>query len=288
MNRINNGDCLLYADNDKFIGKFYCYFDTSMGMETSVQNVIIIRDCVHMLSSCGANIEKSNFRVQIIKKFKEKYYMLNFSFVRSLNIEIEENDFHISIDEDITNLIETISEQQYNEILEKGTIAIEWENIKENINGKIVSKDKAFELLCLDLINQIRNTKENDFHPLVGADGGIDYEWDWPSVDTNIDFLDLPKVKWIMQCKYSKDINTEIKIEEIWANIVQVMQYKPDHYIIATNRKRKKSFKDWWDNKEELSGKKISFIPFSLHFFTRENIERLLNMYTDIKKKYFN
>lgn len=285
MNRINNGDCLLYADNDKFIGKFYCYFDTNMGMETRAQNVIIIKDCIHMLDSSGASIEKSRFRVQIIKRFNGRYFMLNFPYI--INIEIEEKDFHISTDEDITNLIEEISEKQYNEILEKCTIPIEWEKIKENINGQVVSKDKAFELLCLDLINKIKNTKESDFHPLAGADGGIDYEWEWPSVDTNIDFLDLPKVKWIMQCKYSEDINTEIKVEEVWANIVQVMQYKPDHYIIATNRKRKKSFKDWWDKKEEISGKKISFIPFSLHFFTRENIERLLNLYPDIKKKYF-
>ena len=90
-----------------------------------------------------------------------------------------------------------------------------------------------------------------------------------------------------MQCKYSENINTNLQNSEIWKEIVTVIQHYPNHYIVFTNRNITPSFKDWWDRIACIDGRRNFLIPFSIHMVGREDIEKLLNMWHDIREKYF-
>ena len=90
-----------------------------------------------------------------------------------------------------------------------------------------------------------------------------------------------------MQCKYSENMNTNITKTEIWDEIVKVLQYNPNHYIVFTNRNITTSFNDWWNEVTSIEGRRKKYIPFSIHMVGRDDIEKLLNMWHDTRDKYF-
>ncbi|MBR2289893.1 MAG: hypothetical protein IJ867_04680 [Clostridia bacterium] len=287
MNRLNGANCLVYSKNGKYRGRHICVISSeenqNMGnladlpIENSKKIKIIVRDVRESLKDC---------KLTMLSHIKDNYYVLKDYQVKTEEYNGEDAWF-IDDEKTFTSKIEEISSEEYEKIKTTAISNIDWKNIKTTISNRKLTKDKAFECLCVELINKIKEAK-GDFHPRGGADGGRDYVWEWPVIDNSeIDFLNLSNDKWIMQCKYSEDPNQQLKQSEVWDEIIKVIQYNPDRYIFFTNRDITVPFYDWWKNVSSLDGRKTKFIPFSLYMVGRDNIERLLNYWTDIKEKYF-
>ncbi len=287
MNRLNGADCLIYSNDGIYKGKYVCFIEVEdnqdMGIlrETPISNKrvnIIIKNIKESLMNCKLTI--FNYR-------NSNYFALKNYIVK--NEKIDNDEVWINDDEqNIKSKIEQIEQEEYERLKTKGISYIEWNNINIKLGKENLSKDKSFEYLCVDLINKIKIPKEGDFHPRGGTDEGRDYIWKWPTIDNpKINYLDLPEEKWVMQCKYSENPNTKLTKTEVWDEIIKVVQHNPSHYIIFTNRNITTSFYDWWTKITELDNRKSKFIPFTLHLVGRENIEKLLNLWPDIKEKYF-
>ena len=288
MNRLNGAKCLVYSKDGIYKGMYICVIqiEESPGIENLMSNslgnikkvTIIVKDIGKSLTDC---------KLTILNRVSEKCYAINDYEVKLAEIDNKDSYFYDD-EKNIISKIKEITSEEYQKLIVSGTSSIVWDKIKTSINGEVISKDKAFEYLCVDLINQIKSVKEGSFHPRGGNDGGRDYIWKWSAIDNpKIDYLDLPNDLWIMQCKYSEKPTQKLKQTEVWDEIVKVIQYNPNHYILFTNRNVTRAFKDWWDGVAELDGRKNKFIPFSLHIVGREDIERFLNSYLDIKNKYF-
>lgn len=143
----------------------------------------------------------------------------------------------------------------------------------------------AFE----DLINEIIH---------LSFKGLVNYERSGPGVDRGRDGefeIDmaawLPKAnattKWILQCKYSVNINTSLRIDEIYSEMIKVLMHKPDYYLLVTNRKITQDFKDWFNS--DLMKNTTYFIPYKKILIQREELESLLSQpqYLHLKAKYF-
>lgn len=286
MDRLNGASCYTYSKDGRYIGKYRCAIsieeDISTGniivLQTKKQVKIVIKEMRENLKHCS---------LKIVNHINGKYYMLEIDEIKDEEFDGEDKWFWV-YSEDITSKIEDITKENYEQLKNTGQALIEWDKIRTSFGSGNMTKDKAFEELCVDIINEIKMTTEGNFHSRGGTDGGRDYIWEWSEIEnTNLDFLDLPKSKWIMQCKYSSDIEQKLQKPEVWDEIVKVIPYTPNHYIIFTNRKRTSNFDDWWKEIIELSGRKKYLIPFSLHMVGREDLERLLNLYPEVKEKYF-
>lgn len=288
MNRLNGANCLIYSNDGIYKGKSICVIQIEEGqvienpMSASMGNIkkikIVVKNIKESLKNC---------KLTIFNESNGKYYALKNYEVRIENFN-DEDAWASDIEENIVPKIKEIPKEEYEQLKTKGITNIEWSRIKTTICGENMTQDKAFENLCVDLINRIKITKEGSFHPRGGSDAGRDYIWKWPEIDnTSIDYLDLPSNTWVMQCKYSADPTQKLTQVEVWNEIVKVIQHNPNHYVIFTNRNITTSFKDWWDKTSELDGRKSKFIPFSMHMVGRDDIEKLLNLWHDIKEKYF-
>lgn len=86
-------------------------------------------------------------------------------------------------------------------------------------------------------------------------------------------------------------VNNILNLDQITSKRMLISLY--EYYLreemveYTDNRNITISFRDWWNNISELDGRKSKFIPFSLHMVGREDIEKLLNLWHDIKEKYF-
>lgn len=288
MNRLNGAKCYIYSKDGRYKGTYTCVIRVEENqiigelVESPLGNIkkveITIKSMQESLNDC---------KLTIFNCDKSQYYVLEDYIVVSSGCN-EEDAWIIDNAENITSRIREITKDEYELLKSKGISNIEWGKIKTNFGNKTMTKDKAFEELCVEIINSIKLAPEGNFHSGGGTDGGRDYIWEWPEIEnTNLDFLDLPKAKWIMQCKYSSDTEQKLQRPEVWEEIIKVIPYAPNHYIIFTNRKRTQSFDDWWKMASELSYRRKYLIPFSLHIVGREDIERLLNLFPNIKEKYF-
>ena len=288
MNRLNGANCLVYLNDGRYVGSYLCIIEIENNeiVESLINHPIANTKKVKIIVK---NIRKSlsNCKLTIFNNIKGEFYALKNYEVKTEGIN-DEDAWFIDEEENIISKIKKITKEDYEQLKTTGILNIEWDKIKTLINGDNVSKDKAFEYLCTDLINTIKPVKEGNFHPRGGTDAGRDYIWKWSAIDNpNIDFLDLPNETWIMQCKYSENPKQKLIRTEVWDEIVKVIQHNPNHYIIFTNRNITAQFKDWWDEVSRLDSRENKFIPFSLHLVGREDIERLLNLYHEIKEKYF-
>lgn len=288
MNRLNGADCLVYSNDGKYKGNFLCVIqiEKSQNIENLMNNTLgNIRKVTVVIKNVRESL--ANCKLTIFNNIEGEFYAFKNYEVKTEGYNGEDAWFN-DYEENITSKIEKITREEYEQLKTKGILNVEWNKIKTLICDEIVSKDKAFEYLCVDLINKIKVTKEGNFHPRGGTDAGRDYIWKWSAIENiNIDFLDLPDDIWIMQCKYSQNPKEKLTQTEVWNEIVKVIQHNPNHYIIFTNRNITTAFKDWWDRVSELDSRKSNFIPFSLHMVGREDIEKLLNLWHDIKEKYF-
>ena len=288
MNRLNGAKCLVYSKDGIYKGMYICVIQIEENQEIGVlmnnslgnmkKVTILVKDIKESLFDC---------KLTIVNGICGKFYAL-----KNYEVTLEgingEDAYFCDEETNITSRIKEISEEEYKQLTTNGISDILWNKIRTSINGENMTKDKAFEYLCEDLINRIKLAKEGNFHPRGGNDGGRDYTWKWSAIDNpNIDYLDLPEDMWIMQCKYSEEPKKKLRQTEVWDEIIKVIQYNPNHYILFTNRDITTAFKNWWDGISKLDGRNSKFIPFSLHIVYREDIERLLNLWHDIKNKYF-
>lgn len=287
MHRLNGANCQVYSKNGVYNGRYTCIVQIEDNEKNGIlgnmpvsgrKEYIIIKNIKESLKDC---------KITIYNCHKNEYIVLKNYEVQ--NERIENDGIYIFDDEqNITSRIENITKDEYDKLQTQGVSIIDWRNITTEINGQKVSKDKSFEYLCSDLINKMKIVKEGNFHPQGGTDGGRDYIWMWPIVDNmEIDFLDLPSEKWVMQCKYSESTNTKLKKTEVWDEIVKVIQHNPSHYIIFTNRNITTSLFDWWKEVSKFDNRRKKFIPFSLHLVNKDDIERMLDIWPSIREKYF-
>lgn len=177
--------------------------------------------------------------------------------------------------------VEKITKEMYDNI---NATTINWAKIKVS-DGK--TKDDMFEYLCNDIMKKIKEPLVESFHS-NSYDDGRDWEWKWSCTDWKDERIEMPTLKVIMQCKYSKDCQN-ISKKEIWEELVKCIEHFPDDYFFVTNREMSTSVRKWWDeiSKELYSHSKARYIPFRLHLINRYDLEYLINKYYDIKKKYF-
>lgn len=287
MNRLNGANCIVYMSDGTYKGKYTCCLEIvdnqNMGILT---NTPIDSKMVKILIK-GAKESLINCKLTMYNHRENTYMALKDYVV--LNEKFDNEEVWITDDEqNIKSRIEEISKEEYERLETQEIDYIDWENINTKLTGEEIAKDKAFENLCSELINEIKMTKEGTFKPRGGGDAGRDFVWRWPAIDkVNINFLDLPDELWVMQCKYSEDINKNLSRVEIWDEIIKVIQHKPSHYIIFTNKNITSAFYDWWNSISEFDNRRSKFIPFTLHFVGREDVEKLLNLCPSIKERYF-
>lgn len=161
----------------------------------------------------------------------------------------------------------------------------DWSNIK--IPSNCMGKDRAneadaFESLCRDMILK---WGASSFEGIgKGADGGKDGVFDI-TVASWIPQITRQPDKWILQCKYSKNYDN-MKRTEVYDEMVKVITYNPDYYLIMTNRKITDQFQQWFNN---ISQGRVVTIPFKSILINREQMESYLRdpSMIEIRNKYF-
>lgn len=166
MNRINGGICCVYSVDNIYKGSYECYTEAyfNQGIDNRIDNSsyqnqgklkIVVKNYKKSLEDC---------KLTIFKKNDNNYYALKEYKVNENGVE-DENAWVIDDADLILSEIEQISREEYEKLRLKRINNIEWNKIKTELSGEIITKDKAFENLCIDLINRIKITKEWGFHP---------------------------------------------------------------------------------------------------------------------------
>lgn len=288
MYRLNGANCIVYTSDGIYKGIYTCCIEIDDNQDMGILTNTPINPRGVKILIKGVKESLIDCKLTMYNHRNDMYIALRDYVVKDEKFDDDEV-WVIDDEQNIKSKIEKISKEEYENLKTQEINYIDWKNINTNINGEEIAKDKAFEILCSELINEIKMTKEGTFHPMGGGDAGRDYIWKWPMIDkVNIEFLDLPDEVWIMQCKYSENVDKKLKQEEIWNEIIKVIQHNPNHYIIFTNRKITTSFYDWWNGICEFDNRRRKFIPFTLHLVGREDIEKLLNLCPNVKEKYFN
>lgn len=145
---------------------------------------------------------------------------------------------------------------------------IDWSNINTMYPGATgKEKEDAFEDLCCALIQQCE--VENFKRTGKGPDGGKDAEFELR--ETKIQGMSF-STKWILQCKYSEHYSNLNK-DEIYKEMVKVLQHRPDHLLIMTNRKQSVSFANWI---ESSLFETPYYIPFHVHIIGKDILDKEL------------
>ena len=166
MNRITGGICCVYSIDNIYEGSYECYTELyyNQGIDNRIDNSSYQNQ--EKLKIVVKNYKKSleNCKLTIFKKHDNNYYALKEYKVIENGVE-DENAWVIDDADIILSEIEQIPREEYEKLRLKRINNIEWNKIKTEFSGEIITKDKAFENLCIDLINKIKITEIETFHP---------------------------------------------------------------------------------------------------------------------------
>lgn len=180
-----------------------------------------------------------------------------------------------------TNIeIANIDEQSYRNF-EYENPTIDWSKINTNYAGGTgKEKEDAFEDLCCALLQQWK--VDNLDRTGKGADSGKDAEFTLP--EKRIQGLSFSS-RWILQCKYSENY-TNLNKEEIYKEMVKVLEHRPDHLLIMTNRKKSAAFDRWF---KSPIFKPPDYIPFHVHIIGKDILDKELSKQSnkEIRDKFF-
>lgn len=279
--------CYIYDTKSNFLTKGNFYIESGniflnessdlIGYQSKRDNII--------LKNLNDSISDGYYIVHIMIKYadEDQYFKLtckeaNFSNLygnlKSTEIvEMSNLDNHFKIEEATKAEYESFENQSLN---------FDWANIIIPPNCSGDSQADAFEDLAQDLLNHLK--VQNYERISKGRDNGRDGEFEMDLAGW------LPRVsaptKWIVQCKYSKNKNN-LTQSDIHTEMINILKYKPDFYLLITNRNLTEGFKDWFKNINGISNP--DHIPIKRVLLQREDIEGILSegKYQSIRKKYF-
>lgn len=210
-------------------------------------------ECRLALKQVTKELDDGVYKVSVLTKYEGAYVILE-----SPDLNWENKNGFLESRVSLQALgIRTISEEEYMEISSM-TYEFDWSKLIIPTGCSGTGQADAFE----DLINEIILSESNGVVNYGRIGTGVDRARDG---QFEIDMASwLPKVnattRWILQCKYSVDKNTSLKIDEIYSEMIKVLMHKPDYYLLVTNRKITSDFIDWFQS--DLMSNTNYYIPY--------------------------